>query len=277
MTLAQPMVETAVQTVLAVSNVSVKFGELWACRDLNFEIQSQEVLGVIGPNGAGKTSLVNAITGAYPVQKGGDITFTDVDGRDHDLIGKSTVSIAKLGVVRTFQNLGLVSELSVFENLALGADIHESYGPLASLLKSPRARRSESRTTTRAHEMLERLQLSQYSGELPEDIPYGIRKRVDLGRVLLMRPRLLILDEPLAGMAADERVAMLNIIEEIKGEFSLAMIFIEHDVKSVMHASDRVLALAAGSVLMLDSPEAVHSDQRVRDAYLGRDADDIDV
>jgi branched-chain amino acid transport system ATP-binding protein len=259
MTVTQPVDEPTDQRVLAVTNVSVKFGELWACRDLNFDVLSREVLGVIGPNGAGKTSLVNAITGAYPVQKGGGIRFCEVDGGVHELVGKSTVSIAKLGVVRTFQNLGLVAELSVLENLSLGADIQESYGPLASLLRSPRARRSEARINARAHEILERLQLGDYAEELPEDIPYGIRKRVDLGRVLLMRPRLLILDEPLAGMAADERVAMLHIIEEI------------------MHASDRVLALAAGSVLMLDSPEAVHADQRVRDAYLGRDADDIEV
>ena len=236
------------------------------------------MLGIIGPNGAGKTSLVNAITGVYPVSKGGSITFSTPGGTAHDLVGPSASRIAKLGVARTFQNLGLIEDLTIQENLVLGADVASSgYGWLRSAGWTPRVRRVERSVAAAARAMAARLELSGFEDAHPADVPYGMRKRADLGRVLLMRPRLLILDEPLAGMSAGERSSMMELIGEVKRQEGLSLMFIEHDVSSVMDVSDRVLALDAGSVLLVDTPDVVRADERVKDSYLGRDADEVEL
>lgn len=260
--------------VVDVHDVTVSFGGVRACSDVDVDIRRGELLAFIGPNGAGKTSLVNVITGVYKPLAGATIDYVDGHGQRHELHRMMPHRIARLGVVRTFQNLGLLAELTALENLLLGAPEYRRLHPVSSGLRLPRARRADRAARRRAEAMLERLRLGDVAHAPVESLAYGIRKRIELGRTLLMNPAVLILDEPMAGMHAEEKRELAALIRAVKEEDALTIVLIEHDMAMVMSMADRILAMDSGRRVILDRPEVVQRDPAVVSSYLGTSAAD---
>ena len=252
--------------LLDVKNVTLSFGGVTALREVNFEVQEGELFAVIGPNGAGKTSIFNCLNGVYHPQTG-SILFSGVE-----LVGRGPAAIAKLGMARTFQNLGLFVRLNVIDNLMLGRHVRMRTGFLAGMAWLGRARNEEVANRRRVEEVMELLALQEYRYEPVGTLPYGVQKRIEVGRALAMDPRLLLLDEPVAGMNLGETEDMARYILEIRRELDLAMVLVEHDMQMVMDIAERVLVLDFGQPIALGTPEEVQANPRVIEAYLGAEA-----
>ena len=259
--------------ILEVSSVTVAFGGVTACADVSFEVKRGELFALIGPNGAGKTTLVNAITGIYAPLPGGAVNFNDKSGRSHDLLSRRPYQIARLGVARTFQNLGLFAEQSVLDNLMLGRYQHHKRrfgnGMLGAGLFMPGAVRHELEAREAVEQVIELLEISEYRWDLVGSLPYGVQKRIELGRVLAMEPELLLLDEPMAGMAVEEKQDMVRVLFDIRVELGTTFLLIEHDMGVVMAIADRVMVLDFGRRIGLGAPEDIKRDDAVIAAYLG--------
>ncbi len=249
--------------LLEVTGVTMRFGGVTALDDVSFEAAPGELLAVIGPNGAGKTSVFNCISGVYIPQEG-TITLDGVS-----LIGSRRRS-AELGVARTFQNLGLFPTLTVTENLLLGRHRHMRAGFLAGATWLGRSRTEEREHRERIVELLDLLQLDQHRDAPVAMLPYGIQKRVELGRALAMEPRLLLLDEPVAGMNTGETDAMATYLRAVRtARPGLAVVLVEHDMPFVMGLADRIVALDFGTPIATGTPDEIQRDERVIAAYLG--------
>jgi len=251
------------EPVLSVEGVTLSFGGIAALTEVSFEVGERELFAIIGPNGAGKTSIFNCLNGVYRPERG-TIRFAG-----QSLIGRRPVAIARLGMARTFQNLGLFSNLTVLENLLLGRHHLLRTGFLAGALWWGKARREELAERARSEEIIELLELEPYRFEAVARLPYGVRKRVEVGRALAMEPRLLLLDEPVAGMNLEETEDMARYIREINEELGVTMILVEHDMHMVMDLADRVMAMDFGRVLKIGTPAEVQADTEVVKAYLG--------
>jgi branched-chain amino acid transport system ATP-binding protein len=249
--------------LLVASAISLRFGGVRALMDVSFTVAPSELLAVIGPNGAGKTSILNCLNGVYRPQEGS----MTLDGQE--LRGRSPARIARLGVARTFQNLGLFASLSVVDNLMLGRHHLMRTGFLAGALWWGRARREEVEHRAAVEQVIELLELEPYRHVHAGLLPYGVQKRVELGRALSMEPRLLLLDEPVAGMNLEETEDLARYIIEIRERLGLAMIMVEHDMRLVMDLADRVMALDFGTPLVTGRPSDVQHHPAVVEAYLG--------
>jgi branched-chain amino acid transport system ATP-binding protein len=258
-------------TIISIDDVTVQFGGLKAVDSV--DVQRGELFALIGPNGAGKTSLVNAITGIYSPNPGGVITYTDREGSSHDLVGPKPHQIVRLGVARTFQNLGLFPGLSVLDNLMLGRYVHQRQGVLAGGFFTRAARREEVEAREQVERVLDLLEIPEYRWEPVGELPYGLQKRIELGRVLAMEPDLLLLDEPMAGMTTEEKQDVVRFIFEIRQALDVTVLLIEHDMAVVMSIADRVMALNFGRQIALGTPDVVQRDPEVVEAYLG--AEDV--
>lgn len=255
--------------ILTVSDVSIKFGGLQALLDIDFEVHRGELFALIGPNGAGKTTLVNAITSVYQPEDGAKVTFHPADRPSIDLLPLKPHQIARRGVARTFQNLGVFPQLSVLDNLLLGRYAHEKAGVFDGSLFSRRMRREEKAARAHVESLIELLDIAQFRREPVGSLPYGVQKRIELGRVLAMDPELLMLDEPMAGMSVDEKRDMVGYIFDIRAALGTTVLLIEHDMGVVMAIADRVMVIESGERIELGTPAEVQRDELVISAYLG--------
>ena len=251
------------EPILQVRDLTLRFGGMTAIDGVSFTVNQGELFAIIGPNGAGKTSIFNCISGVYRPQEGA-ITFGGADLR-----GRRPDQVAKLGVARMFQNIELFDNLTVLDNLMLGRHQHLAYGTLAGMVYAGRARRAEIENRRLVEDIIDFLEIEAIRTSLVGMLPYGLKKRVELGRALAMSPSLLLLDEPVAGMNVEETEDMARFILDIRSELGVTMIMVEHDMGLVMDIADRVLVLDFGQRIALGSPADVQHDTAVIKAYLG--------
>lgn len=254
--------------LLAVEDVAVSFGGIRALDGVSFQIGRNEILGLIGPNGSGKTTLFNCISGIYRCERG----LVRFDGRA--LSGVPRHRMAGLGIGRTFQNLALFRSLSVCENILAGAHHLAASGFAANALRLPRVGREERQLEERLGALLTLLDLEAVAAAAVTSLPFAMQKRVEMARALIGRPRLLLLDEPAAGLNHVEVEGLVQLLQDIRRDFDLAILLVEHHMNLVMRVSDRVVALERGCKIADGTPEAVRAHPEVVRAYLGEeDAD----
>ncbi|MCL1996927.1 MAG: ABC transporter ATP-binding protein [Defluviitaleaceae bacterium] len=257
-------------TILKVENLSIAFGGLKAVDDLSFSVNQDEIYGLIGPNGAGKTTVFNCITQFYKPNQG-KILFNDTD-----LVLKATHNIIKLGLVRTFQNVELTRDLTLLENLLVGAHISYKYGLFANSFKLPKAKKEEKEIAARGEGILDFLGLLDKKNELTGGQPYGILKKVELGRTLMSNPKMIILDEPAAGLNDTETIELATLIRSIRTQYNCSILLVEHDMRLVMDVCDRICAISFGKKLAEGTPKEIQQSTAVQEAYLGI-SDDTEV
>ena len=251
-------------SVLKVEKVTQRFGGLTALSDINIEVNKGEIVGIIGPNGAGKTTLFNVVTGIYAPTEGK--VFLD----DEEITGKKPYEIARAGFARTFQNLRLFGRLSVEDNIIAGMNIHLKYSLFDSLLNTRRKRRIEKEAREKAEELLKLMDLTHYRYEYAKSLPYGCQRRLEIARALATDPKLLLLDEPAAGMNEKETEELAEIVKKLQ-DMGQTILLIEHDMKFVMKRCERIYVLNYGKMICHGTPDVVSRNHDVIKAYLGEE------
>ncbi len=254
--------------VLRIDHLSINFGGLKAVDDLSFAIKEKEIYGLIGPNGAGKTTVFNCITQFYK-PSAGVVLFRNNKGEVENLVGQKVHNIIRKGLVRTFQNVELINELSIIDNVLIGAHIDFKASGFEQALKLPRARKEEKMIRERAMEVLEFMGIASLADALVGGQPYGIRKKVEMARTLLCNPKLIILDEPAAGLNDVETQQLSENIYHVREKFNCTILLVEHDMRLVMSICDRLCAISFGKFLASGTPSEIQSNELVQEAYLG--------
>jgi branched-chain amino acid transport system ATP-binding protein len=252
--------------VLEVREITRRFGGLVAVNQVSFTVQENEIFGLIGPNGAGKTTLFNLITGLIPPSSGQLIYEAQ------EITKLRPHQIAAKGIARTFQNLRLFGNLSALENVAIAHHIHNKTGVLKGVLGLPQSATEEKQTVSKSLELLELVGLASRAEQKARNFAYGDQRRLEIARALALQPKILLLDEPAAGMNPNEKGALSELIRQIRDSFNLTVLLIEHHVPLVMGLCDRIAVLDFGQLIALGEPEQVKNDPAVIEAYLGDEA-----
>lgn len=253
---------------LRIEDLQLSFGGVTALFNVNLELHQSEILAIIGPNGAGKTSLLNCISGLYHPQKGRILYHRD---GEHDLTRLRPHQIARLGIARSFQNIELFRHMTVLDNLLAGCHVHMRANLLASMLYWGPAEREQIEFRQYVEDIIDLLEIESIRKHTVGALSYGLQKRVEMGRALAMKPAILLLDEPMAGMNAEEKEDMARFILDINEEHGVSIVLIEHDMGVVMDISDRVVVLNFGQKIGEGTPDEVRQNPVVIQAYLGED------
>ena len=249
--------------VLEAKNLGIAFGGLRALQDVQFSIGEKEIIGLIGPNGAGKTTVFNLLTDVY-VPTEGTITL-----ENQKIVGKKTYQITQGGISRTFQNIRLFKDISVIDNVKIAMNFQMKYSVLSGIFRLPAYRREEERVDKRAHELLQVFNLDEKAEDLAKNLPYGQQRKLEIARALATNPKVLLLDEPAAGMNPTETKELMETIRLIRDRFGIAILLIEHDMNFVMGICERIYVLDYGKVIAEGNPEEIRNNPRVITAYLG--------
>lgn len=249
--------------MLEVKNIGISFGGLKAVDNFSLELQENELSGLIGPNGAGKTTIFNLLTGVYRPDNGS----IRLDGKE--LTGKSIIEINQAGIARTFQNIRLFSNLSVLDNVKAGLHNHHSYSTFEGIFRLPRYRAQEKEMNRRAEELLSVFHLEQMAEVKAKNLPYGSQRKLEIARALATEPKLLLLDEPAAGMNPNETAELMETIQLVRKRFHMTILLIEHDMKLVSGICERLTVLNFGKLLKQGNTQEVLHDPEVVKAYLG--------
>jgi branched-chain amino acid transport system ATP-binding protein len=259
---------TAGVPLLQAEGVIMRFGGLTAVNDVNMTVNQGEIVGLIGPNGAGKTTFFNCLTGLYKPTEG-HVRLSGVE------LPPKPRAVVKAGMARTFQNIRLFANMTALENVMVGRYCRTSSGAFTSIVHGPKFKREEAETRDRAQELLEFVGLGTSTDHLARNMPYGDQRRLEIARALATEPKLVLLDEPTAGMNPLETRQASDLIFKIR-DSGLAVVVIEHDMRFIFNLCDRVLCLVRGQTLVVGTPDEVQSDPRVIEAYIGTGTDDDD-
>jgi branched-chain amino acid transport system ATP-binding protein len=251
--------------LLKTNKVTHCFGGLSAVSDFNLTLEPYELIGIIGPNGAGKTTIFNLITGVYKATTG-SITF-----ESSEVIGKTPNEVTSLGIARTFQNIRLFKNLTVLDNVRIAHYGQVHYSPMEALLHIGRYRTEEQKVAHHSMDLLAIFKLEGYADELAMNLPYGLQRRLEIVRALAISPKLLLLDEPAAGMNPSEVMQLMELIRWIRKEFNLTIILIEHQMQLVMNICERLIVLDFGATIAEGLPHEIRDNRRVLEAYLGEE------
>ena len=249
--------------ILEVTDLGIDFGGLTAVNDLNLNVYPNEIVGLIGPNGAGKTTVFNMLTKVYQPTRG------TIKLLGQDTSKMTTIDVNKAGIARTFQNIRLFMNMSVLDNVLTGMHNDISYGNVSAIFRLPKFYQEEKEKTERALELLKIFDLDQKADLIAGNLPYGEQRRLEIARALATQPKLLLLDEPAAGMNPQETEELMKTIRFVRDHFQIAVLLIEHDMKLVMGICERITVLNFGMMLMQGTPEEVRSNPDVIKAYLG--------
>ena len=255
--------------LLAIEHVTHMFGGLKAVDDFNLTIEEGELLGLIGPNGAGKTTVFNLVTGAYRATEGA-IIF-----QGQDVVGKSPHAINGLGIARTFQTIRLWNQMTVLDNVKVAHHGRITYTLAEAFLRLPRYRSQEREVEDHAFELLRLFNLERYAQEPVRNLPYGEQRRVEIVRAMASKPKVLLLDEPAAGMNPQEITALMDFIHWIRDQFSLTIWLIEHQMRLVMNICERIKVLDFGATIAEGTPAEIQNNRRVIEAYLGEQVEEL--
>ncbi|EJL84800.1 ABC-type branched-chain amino acid transport system, ATPase component [Herbaspirillum sp. CF444] len=258
-------VTTTNSTLLQVSDLSMRFGGLLAVDGVSLSVTDKEVFAIIGPNGAGKTTVFNCISGFYQPTTG------DISLGGESIARKPSHVVAQQGLVRTFQNIRLFKTLTVVENLLVAQHNQVNTNLVSGLLKLPGYRRAEKEALDRAAYWLDQLGLTALANREAGTLSYGLQRRVEIARCMITRPRLLLLDEPAAGLNPQEKQELQQLIDTLRREHGVAVLLIEHDMSLIMGISDRILVMEHGKPIVTGTPDQVRNDERVIKAYLGEE------
>lgn len=249
--------------VLEAENLSIVFGGLHAVDDVHFSLEKEQIMGLIGPNGAGKTTVFNLLTGVYTPTTG------QIKLEGQSILGKKTHQITRMGLARTFQNIRLFKDMTVLDNVRAAMNQKMKYSAVAGILSLPSYWREEAEVEEKAMELLSVFHLEDHASDRAKNLPYGQQRKLEIARALAAEPKVLLLDEPAAGMNPTETAELMETIELIRSRFHIAILLIEHDMSFVMGICEHLVVLDYGRIIASGSPEEIRSNPKVIAAYLG--------
>ncbi|MDD2396981.1 MAG: ABC transporter ATP-binding protein [Tissierellia bacterium] len=252
-------------SVLSLNNLTKQFGGLTAVDNVTFDIEKGEIFGLIGPNGAGKTTIFNLITGIYSITSG------EIFYYDKKLENVKPFEIANMGITRTFQNIRLFKKLNAYDNVLTACHKLADYSLFDSVIRVGKFKPQEKGLNEKTTELLKLMGLWDYKDVVASNLPYGLQRKLEIARALALEPKLLLLDEPAAGMNPEETIQLVELIKEIRDKFELTVLLIEHHMDLIMGVSDRIFVLNFGIPLALGTPKEIQGDKRVVEAYLGKE------